>query len=191
MERRDILKITGLTLGYSVLGLSATALLQGCKAETKPDWIPQFFTSDEAILLEEICESILPATDTPGAKDALAHRYLDEMALHFLTEDQKNHIKQALVIFDEKSKAKFSKAFVALNVNEKEEVLGLVIEALKDYDDENGTKPHIFNLIKENTIIGYFTSEVGAKGGLGKFLPIPGPYQGCIDYATVGSVYVL
>jgi len=147
--------------------------------------------NQEVELLAEICETILPKTDTPGAKDALCHRYIDEMLTNFYAKDKQDYFKEALRLFDDTSKSKYSKAFIALNSSEREEVLSILAKEAKEYKDETGEKPHIFRAIKGATISGYFSSEVGAKGGLCEFLPVPGPYQGCIDYATVGKSYVL
>jgi Gluconate 2-dehydrogenase subunit 3 len=192
MDRREILKVSTLLLGYSLTAGTTAALLGGCKAETARDWTPKTLTNQEADLLAEICETILPKTDTPGAKDALCHRYIDEMMTNFFAAEKQEYFKTSLKVFDNKSKEKYSKAFVALTANEREAILGALAAEAKDYKDEtNGEKPHIFKAIKQATITGYFTSEVGAKGGLCEFLAVPGPYQGCIDYATVGKAYVL
>lgn len=191
MDRREALKATSLFLGYSLTVGTASALLGGCKADTSSDWMPKTLTSSDMDVLAEVCESILPKTDTPGAKDALCHRYIDEMLTNFYDADKQTYFKESLQLFDEKSKAKYSKAFVALNSNEKEEILSILAKEAKDHDDEKGSKPHIFKAIKEATVSGYFTSEVGATGGLCEFIPVPGPYQGCIDYSTVGKTYVL
>jgi hypothetical protein len=191
MDRREALKATSLILGYSLTAGTAAALLGGCKADTSDGWKPLTLTEDQASMLAEVCETILPKTDTPGAKDALCHRYLDEMLTHFYKPEKQAYIKEALGKFDEVAKGKYSKAFVALNTGEREEVLSVLFAESKEYKDETGEKPHIFKVVREGTISGYFSSEVGAKGGLCEFLPVPGPYQGCIDYATVGKGYVL
>lgn len=191
MDRREVLKISSMLLGYSLTAGAATALLSGCKAETSTDWQPTTLSGDESNLLAEICETILPKTETPGAKDALCHRYIDEMITNFYDSDQQKEFKVGLSIFNDKTKSRYSKAFVALSPNEREEILSEIISDAKKHNDENGKKPHIFKIIKEATISGYFTSEVGATGGLCAFLPVPGPFQGCIDYASVGKGYVL
>jgi Gluconate 2-dehydrogenase subunit 3 len=190
MDRREALKATSIFLGYTLTAGTAAALLGGCKAEQGSGWKAISLNSNQSVLLAEICETILPKTDTPGAKDALCDRYIDELLSKFCDEAKRKHIIDQLTIFDEKSKAKYSKAFVALNGNEKEEILGIVAQQSKTYKGEND-RPHIFSFVKEATVSGYFSSEIGAKGGLCLHLPVPGPYKGCIDYATVGKAYVL
>ena len=191
MDRREVLKVSTLILGYSLTAGAAAALLGGCKAETARDWTPKTLSNQEADMPAEICETILPKTDTPGAKDALCHRYIDEMLTNFYAKDKQEYYKSSLKTFDEKSKEKYSKAFVALNTNEREAIMADLVEESKNYKDETGDKPHIFKAVKQATISGYFTSEVGAKGGLCEFLPVPGPFKGCIEYSSVGKAYVL
>lgn len=190
MDRREVLKVSSIFLGYALTAGTASAILGGCKASVDTE-IPKTLTSNEVNLLGEICESILPRTDTPGAKDALCHRYIDEMITHFFDKEAQDHFRTTLKLFDKEATRKFSKAFVALSPGEKEVILEHLSNQAKDYKDETGKKPHIFKTIKDATISGYFTSEVGAKGGLCIFTPIPGPYQGCIDYSKVGKSYVL
>jgi hypothetical protein len=192
MDRREALKTTTLFLGYTLTASTTAAILNGCKADTSTTgYAPKFFSEDEMTLMAEVCESILPKTDTPGAKDALCHRWIDEKVKTFSEAAEQKVIQKGLTKFDEVAKSKYSKSFVALSPNEKEAVLGVLFEESKKHDNKDGKEPHIFTYLRENTISGYFTSEVGAKGGLGNFKPVPGPYQGCVDIKDVGKVWVL
>jgi hypothetical protein len=40
---------------------------------------------------------------------------------------------------------------------------------------------HYFRMMKELTLLGYFTSEIGFKEAR-NYVEIPGRYEGCIDY---------
>jgi gluconate 2-dehydrogenase gamma chain len=70
MNRREALKQTTLILGYAVSAPVAAAMLNGCKAKPQLNYKPVFFDEEQAALLAEIAETILPKTSTPGAKDA-------------------------------------------------------------------------------------------------------------------------
>lgn len=191
MDRREALKATSLILGYTLTAGTTAAILHGCKADTSLDWTPQAMSSDDAKLLAEICEVILPATDTPGAKDALCDRYIDNVLTVLRPEEDRMNFKDNLKIFNDRSKTKYSRSFLALNSNEKEEVIKIIADEASRYDKKaNGDKPHILNAIKELTIAGYCTSEVGAKQLL-KYDPVPGPYKGCIDFSEVGGTWAL
>ncbi len=191
MDRREALKISSLILGYSLTGTSAMMLLNGCKADPKSDWTPSFLSGDELQLVAEISEMILPKTDTPGAKDAQCDRYIDTALFVFAKSEEQEDFRKKLHIFDDKAKEKFAKAFLALNQNEKEKILDLVVADMKTFEAAKKEGKHIFRHLKELTISGYCTSEVGVKGGLLDFRPVPGPYQGCIDYSTIGKTWAL
>ena len=191
MDRREALKATSMILGYTLTAGTTMAIMHGCKADASLDWIPVMLTQDEALLLAEITETILPATDTPGAKDALCHRYIDSVLAVMKTPEYQEYFRSKLIDFNEKAKTMYAKSFVALNINEREEILIIMSEEAKEHKEEdNNGNGHIFTTIKELTIAGYCTSDIGAKSLL-KYDPIPGPYQGCIDYSTVGGVWAL
>ena len=40
-------------------------------------WRPRFFTADENAAIETLAELIIPETDTPGARAANVHQYID------------------------------------------------------------------------------------------------------------------
>jgi hypothetical protein len=195
MDRREVLKLSGIVLGYSLAGGLTIAGIQGCNRDNKSDWTPESLDASQAELLAEVCDTIIPASDTPGAKDALCHRYIDELITNFYSKEDRDQFIKDLKIFDDYSIRKYSKAFVALIPAERESVLNMIVDDISKEHEKNklkkGVKKHVFTAIKEATIAGYFTSEAGAKGGLGSFIPVPGPYKGCIDYADIGKVYVL
>ena len=64
-RREAILRVTALLGGVALIG--GTAMLTGCREEPNTD-TP--FTADDVALLDEVAETILPATTTPGAKAA-------------------------------------------------------------------------------------------------------------------------
>jgi hypothetical protein len=75
----------------------------------------------------------------------------------------------------------------------------LIVDEIKSDKENNNTKDqkanenkHIFTQIKDATISpAILLVKLVLNGGLGSFLAVPGPYQGCIEYDTVGKVYVL
>lgn len=187
MERRDILKASAIFLGYGLVGGTSIAVLNGCKADTSDGWKPSFFSQDEIDMLAEVSERIIPKTDTPGAKDALVHRYLDEAVSFNFNNEEKNKIKEGISVFNDLAKSKYKKRFVELSPDEMDEVIQQTADDAKAYD---GDDQQIFSQIKGMVAAGFFTSEVGATQAL-VYLPVPGPYQGCIPVSDVGGTYAL
>src|SRR5688572_25296900 len=66
MDRRELLKMIALATGTAFIG--GDFFLSGCK---NPEAGPSMeFSKDDLALLDEVGETILPKTNTPGAKDA-------------------------------------------------------------------------------------------------------------------------
>lgn len=189
MERRDILKASAIFLGYGLVGGTSIAVLNGCKADQSESWTPSFFTQDQIDMLAEAAERIIPTTDTPGAKEALVHRYIDEAVLNNFKKEDQDKFLQAVGVFDTEANEKFKKKFVDISDAQKDEVLQGLVDASKNKDD-NSLKSEVFPQLKSLVAAGYFTSEIGATMAL-VYDPIPGPYQGCISLSEAGGVYSL
>jgi len=187
MERRDILKASAIFLGYGLIGGASVAVLNGCKADKSDDWVPSFFTEEEIAILAEAAERIIPKTDTPGAKDAMVHRYIDEAVQNNFKKEKQDKFKEGVAVFDLKSNELFSKKFVDISDEEKDQILQSLVEASKNKNDLDRA---VFPTLKSLVVAGFFTSEVGATKAL-IYDPIPGPYQGCIPFSEVGGLYSL
>ncbi len=70
IDRREALRKTALLMGAAVSASALTGILQGCKATPELTYTPVFFNADQATLVSEVADIIIPRTDTPGAKDA-------------------------------------------------------------------------------------------------------------------------
>lgn len=90
MDRRTALKNSALMVGVTLSSSTLLGLLQSCQEENRPDWRPRFFSDEQAAVISEITEMILPATDTPGARDLGVDQFVDLMFLRTLSPDDKN-----------------------------------------------------------------------------------------------------
>lgn len=184
MDRREVLKRSSLILGYALTAGTATAILNGCKAEPALDWKPKKLSTDQFNLVSEISEMIIPKTDTPGAKDAKVDRFIDSMLEAYSPNENKLFL-DGLKEFEKQAKKLHKKNFVDCSVEQRVEVMDAMVAGSKKGDD-----PTPFELMREATVVGFCTSEIGAKEFL-KYDPVPGPYQGCVDYKTVGGTWAL
>ncbi|MEO6916605.1 MAG: gluconate 2-dehydrogenase subunit 3 family protein, partial [Chitinophagaceae bacterium] len=80
---------------------------------------------------------------------------------------------------------KFSGSFANITAENRKVILQEVVNEQKDKNAKAkplapGTKkePNFFQLAKELTMLGYFTSEIGAKQALA-YVAVPGRYEGC------------
>lgn len=189
MNRRDALERVALLMGGLVSAPTITAFLEGCTPGTQSG-NGQFtgFSPDQLTLVSEIAETILPATDTPGAKDAKVGEFVALMLKDCYYPKDQNSFMMGL---EELSK----KGFLKASQQEREKLLTEAEDYAYQFKDETAKKrtqakesqqtfeePGVpfFSLMKELTLLGYFTSEAGATKAL-DYVPVPGRYEGCID----------
>jgi hypothetical protein len=194
MERRDVLKYTALLMGASLSTGTIAALVAGCKVDNSIDWEPAFLTHDQVSFMDELAETILPKTKTPGAKDALVTRFIDTIRpLRFSNEDNEE-FKTNLDAFIQNATQELGKDFVKVSAEKRLEwVTGVdkaSYEMIKNKDDEHDLERPFYLSLKEQILGGYFSSEIVAKEYF-EFDPVPGRYDGCIPYEDIGRAWAL
>jgi hypothetical protein len=181
MNRRDALSRVALLLGGTVIG--GTAFLEGCKPADKKYGTTLKFTPEEIAYMDEIAETIIPATDTPGAKAAKVGAFMSVMVNDCYDEkDQKTFLKGLQQVNDESNK-KFKTDFMESTPDQRKQLLNELDREQKAFasSKKKDDPHHYFRMMKELTLLGYFTSEVGATKAL-RYLPVPGRYDGNVPY---------
>lgn len=95
MDRRTALNRIALVFGAAATGPAAAAFLSGCTAPGE-GYRPAVFSPEELERLGEIAEIILPRTDTPGALDAGAHRFIDLLLSEYYPADESAALAQGI-----------------------------------------------------------------------------------------------
>lgn len=182
MDRREALKQLTLLTGGALSFSTVAGLMGGCRA-TNENASLQTLSPAQNELVSELTERIIPATDTPGAKDANVNQFIDHMLTNWHTKEEKQHFLEGLDHVDELSNQQHDRKFVQLSKEHKIDVLEVLQqEAMGNPTPTPNTdlKP-FFSMIKELTIVGFYTSEIGATQEL-KFDAVRGYYNGCIPY---------
>jgi hypothetical protein len=182
MNRRDAISRVGLILGGTVIG--AEAFLAGCtkRPEETVSWMN--FSTDTVGLLDEVGETILPASAaSPGAKEAKIGEFMKIIVSDCYDEKDQHTFIDGIGKLDEASQKKFSKNFMKLSENERHDLLVGIDQEAKDYSKNKKMEDptHYFTMMKQLTLWGYFTSEVGSTKAL-RFLPVPGKFDGSYPY---------
>lgn len=208
VNRREALQRASYLLGGALSASTIAAVLSGCQPRnTGLDWTPEILAPDQAITVAEITERIIPKTDTPGAKDTMVDRYIDAYLKDIATEEERAEFFAGIADINGVARADFGKRFPDLDDDEKDAVLSKFSgqSNIKKSDAEKaaelaneGEKVHtsdgssnkFFDIIRQLTITGFFTSEIGAKQAL-VFDEIPGEWRGCIPYDEVGGTWAI
>ena len=180
MNRREALERVALLMGGTVIG--GAAFLQGCKStDTKTAGFS--LTADQLAFLDEVAETIIPATSTPGAKAAKVGAFMQVMVTDCYDQKDQQVFVSGITEIDNASKKTFSKGFMEVTPEERTSLLNGINKELKEYNDskKDGDPNHYFGLMKQLTLLGFFTSEVGATQAL-RYVAVPGKYEGCIPY---------
>jgi hypothetical protein len=179
MNRREAIGRVGLILGGTIIG--AEFFISGCKSSSKK--VNELFDQDNVALFDEIGETILPATSTPGAKAAAIGNFMALMVQDcYKPEDQKIFVK-GISDLNEASKKKFGKSFIEADAKQRTELLTELDAEQKNYTKNKKPEDanHYFRMMKELTLLGFFTSEVGATKAL-RYVAVPGRYDGNVPY---------
>ncbi len=189
MKRRDALGRVALLMGGTLSAPTMLAFLEGCKSSTESSSAMTFpFSADRKALVSEVAEIIIPKTDTPGAKDAKVGEFIEMMLKDCYAAKDQESFNKGLAELEGKDflKAKpeeQTKILKEMEANAKDELAKAgeekkkYTEAGKEYTDAGVP---FFRLMKELTLLGYFTSEPGATQAL-EYVAVPGRYDGCID----------
>jgi len=190
MNRRDALSRVALILGGTVVG--ANVFLEGCKPADKKATSATDFTPDDVAYLDEIAETIIPATDTPGAKAAKVGAFMTVMVKDCYEEKQQKTFREGMDKINDASEKKYDKAFMAITPQQRHELLVAIDNEQKDYGKKKkkDDPEHYFRLMKELTLLGYFTSEPGCTQAL-RYVETPGKYEGCIPYKKGDKAWAL
>jgi hypothetical protein len=203
MNRRDLLKQIALLTGGAVIG--GEVFLSGCKTGAKAD---AGFTAANISLLDEIGETIIPATTTPGAKAAKIGEFMKVMVTDCYTEKQQEAFMTGIGSLEEACKKLNSKSFIECS-GEQRTALLMSLEkeakafnqkrdeedkpkkeandkanstlAWKDQKEFEGSPSHYYTMMKQLTLLGFFTSETGMKETL-RHIAVPGKYDGNVAY---------
>ncbi|MEM9936311.1 MAG: gluconate 2-dehydrogenase subunit 3 family protein [Bacteroidota bacterium] len=179
MDRRKALKQVAWIMGGSISLPAMSGVLAGCTPSTAETGKLVFFTPTEFDLVSAMADRILPATATPGALDVRVPGFIDLMLQDVYTVKLQETVKAGVSSLNQLSQTLHGQGFHNLAPEKQDALLlGMEEEALVASPQEG--KP-FFSIIKELTLLGYFTSEEGAKATL-DFVPIPGKYEGCIPY---------
>ena len=182
MDRRELLKMIFAATGAAMIGLPTLA-----SAKLPAPAASAGFSEAEIATLDEIAETVLPRTRTPGAKDAATGAFMARFVTDCYTARQQATFRAGLADIDKRAGG----SFVALAPEARTTLLRtLDAEARKRAVEvsETGTgetaeaMPHPFTMIKQLAIFGFFTSKQGATEVL-KYVAVPGRYDGDMAYA--------
>lgn len=180
LTRREALRRASLLLGVaftpSILAAAAAGVTPPVAAGERDFWGDR-----ERALVAALAERLLPRTDTPGAIDAGVPAFIERMVNAYFTDRERQTFLAGLPQVDALSRSRGGDDFVRLRPEQQDAVLAALAEAAV------GRGVTFYSLVREATIVGYFTSELVGKTVL-HYDPVPGRFDACIPISEVGNV---
>ena len=206
LTRREVLQMVtallggaALTGGERVLGFSfddaaiAVATEQGTS----------LFAAADVAVLDEIAETILPETSTPGAKAAKTGAFMALMVTEVYDARQQQVFRAGLGQVDEACRKAHGVAFMQATPAQRLSVVEALDREQKSAMDARiptrtnrapaapaapDAPAHYFRMMKELTLLGYFTSEIGYTKAM-RYRESPGRFDPCAPHAPGDKIW--
>ena len=169
MQRRSIVKNIALTIGASVV------LPSWANAWNRDSFQRNVFKNVylQENFLAEIVDTIIPKTNTPGAKELNVQLFVPKMVTDCYDKNAQDLYTKGFDLVDKNAKNAFSKPFVEGDVQQRLEVLNKMSKS------ENSDEKNFIQLVKNLTIQGYLNSEY-VMTNLRIYEYAPARYHGCV-----------
>ena len=229
-RREAIQRVTVLLGGLTLVG--GSSLIAACEKQGGARAAAQApigdFSVDDIALLDEISDTILPTTKTPGAKAAHTGAFMALMVTDTYDPKDQQVFREGMRTLDAASQKANGKTFMASTPEQRLSLLETLDREAKTHTDARNaarkardaaadtgkeaaakraqaalpdqrkeaspaadigaataitadTPAHYFRMMKELTMLGYFTSEIGCKQAL-RYVESPGRFDPCVQY---------
>ena len=208
-RREAVLRVTALLGGLALVG--GSAFITGCRVEHAAD---DAFSADDIAFLDEVADTILPTTSTPGAKAAKTGAFMALMVHDSYYPADQKVFRAGMGKIDDATQKAYKVSFMKATPEQRLAVLTTIDRDQRSYmqaiEDEKRkrslawlTEPqkegstgtnagaataatenppaHYFRMMKELSLLGYFTSEIGATQAL-RYIETPGRYDPCVPF---------
>jgi len=149
------------------------------------------FTAADVALLDEIAETILPETSTPGAKAAKVGAFMALMVSDAYDEHERQVFQQGMRHLDEACRQAHTVSFMEASAAQRLSLVEALDREQHAVMEDRAPKrrlrapvassasdepAHYFRMMKELTLLGYFTSEVGYTRAM-RYVESPGRFD--------------
>jgi hypothetical protein len=204
--RREALQYVAALLGGVALSggerLLALSFDDGAIAVAAEQGTSLFAAADVA-MLDEIAETILPETSTPGAKAAKTGAFMALMVTEAYDARQQQVFRAGLGQVDEACRAAHGVPFLQATPAQRLTVVEALDREQKAAMDARtparttrapaapgapDEPAHYFRMMKELTLLGYFTSEIGYTKAM-RYRESPGRFDPCAPHAPGDKIW--
>jgi hypothetical protein len=175
MNRREFLEcaavlVSGAAISNFAHALSEEQMAHLANAPAFSSRSVDYFSPEQRKLVAAIAQAIIPRTETPGAIEAGVPHFIELMVAYWLNDEERTIFIGGLTDMASRIPAEYGKPFEQLGPEQQLSILTAMEEAASDspwYAQGNIRRAFVSDApficqMKELTVWGFFTSEVGA-----------------------------
>jgi gluconate 2-dehydrogenase gamma chain len=136
-------------------------------------------SAEQYSALEQICETMIPTTDTPGAIAAGVPAFMRDMLAEWASPTSRAEVIGVVEAIDQRAWRRYGAPFVEIPVERRLEVVSAF-----DAEQIGGADP-AYGKFKYLVLVGYYHSEIGATQEL-RFELVPGAWRSCLPLSEIG-----
>jgi len=190
MQRREVIRLLLGTAAIPLLPRDVLGLLSEVHDQLPAAPSLKTLTPHQDAVVSSIAEWIIPQTDTPGAKAARVNEFIDLILTEWYDPDDRSRFVAGLDDVDRQTRNLYGKDFLDCSSLQQEQLLTMFDEQLiqRRQGEVHGARRRgqkyapadqsFFYAMKQLTLVGYFTSEEGAKQAL-HYQVIPSRHEAC------------
>lgn len=189
LSRRKVLGLAARAAGAAVAAVPGAnwifaidgkgAIVKAAVKDGGDPWTPLSLSTDQAEALAAVAETIIPRTDTAGARDARVHEFID-LELTRASEGAKTRFIDGLDWLDKRCKKQYNQGLAKASDADRNQLIHSISDVHNTHADDLATGVRFFNDVKRRTIFAYYTSKEGRVEELGLPRgPLMGKWKGC------------
>lgn len=180
-SRRELIEKVGAFLGGAVLVSHSSVIEAIARMGNAP--VVSVLSPVEVALLDEIADTILPETNTPGAKEAGVGPFMALMVSDAYSPERQKIFRNGLAALERDCLEMNGHGFQESTPEERLRLLERLdreqFDQMKNADESQPV--HYFRMVKELALLGYFTSEIGYMKAM-RYEETPGRFEPCVPY---------
>jgi gluconate 2-dehydrogenase gamma chain len=179
LENSGKLNRRALLLGAVFLVGGAAALTRFARQSAAGADAGPLFSPDQFALLEQVVDTMIPSSDTPGALDAGVPEFVRRMLAEWGSRETHAQVLGVLDAIEKQAWNRFGAPFLALPAERRLEVMRTADAGSVARQDP------AYGKFKWLVLVGYYQSQVGATQEL-RYELVPGAWRSCLPLAEVG-----
>jgi hypothetical protein len=191
MNRREAFRL--MTAGALMPAFSPGLVVLLQQAQPAPGYTLRTLSPSQNETVVAMIDLIIPATTTPGAKEARVNEFMDVILTDWATPEERDRFLKGLDGVDPQSESLFGKKFTQSSVAQQTALVRALDDSVDWHreitlhsssvparDRETQLHGQFFRVFKTMTVHGYYTSEIGFTKEL-QLEIIPGAQHGCTN----------